>query len=116
MATATIKITNTINHGEVLETFATVTVGRKKTEVSYCHNTLGFGEDEIFSALIAQYFAPTVEEPKTKRTTKKVLAEIAEREPNEQTIARVKKLEERFGGMKAAEKSLKFEIPDEGEL
>jgi hypothetical protein len=60
-----VKIISSVNHGEFLQTFATVTLDDKTTKnVSYCHKTLGFREDEVFNALMCAALAPPYVEPK----------------------------------------------------
>jgi hypothetical protein len=60
-----VTITSSVNHGEFLQTFATVTLDDKTTKtVSYCHKSLRFREDEVFNALMNQALAPPYVEPK----------------------------------------------------
>lgn len=58
-----ITITSVVNHGEFLQTFATVTEGKVTKEVSFCHKSLPFTKDGVFNALTCKFSEPVVKEP-----------------------------------------------------
>lgn len=89
-----VKITSVINHGEFLQTFATVTEDGMTKEVSFCHKSLPFTEDGVYNALAAKFTEPVVVEPPSKEPVEIEPVEVMPREPDPERIASVKALED----------------------